>query len=79
MTLSVQQAHERLGHINERMMKEIVKSFGWKLTGSDKLNCAACTAGKAKLKSLKKASVPDPNDETSGYRAYLDISMVKKK
>ena len=35
-------------------------------------------AGKAKQKSLKKLSVPDPEDEKDGYRAYLDISTIKK-
>ena len=78
VTMSVQQVHERLVHINERMTKEIANSLGWKLTGSDKLNCASCAAGKAKQKSLKKVSVPDPNDKVNGYRAYLEISTVKK-
>ena len=54
------------------------KSLGWKHTSNDKLNCAACAAGKAKQNSHKKVSVPDLNDEANGYRAYLDISMVKK-
>ena len=78
LTMSVQQAHERLGHINETMMKEIAKSLGWKLTSSKKLNYATCAEGKAKQKSLKKVNVPDPNDEANGYRAYLDISTVEE-
>ena len=51
--LSIQQAHERLGHINERATKEIAKSLGWKLNGNQTLNCVACAAGKAKQKLLK--------------------------
>ena len=27
--MSVQQTHERLGHINKRVMKEIAKNLGW--------------------------------------------------
>ena len=42
------------------------------------LNCAPCMAGKAKQKSLKKPSDPDPKDEKSRYRAYLNISTIKK-
>ena len=76
--MCVQQADEKLGHINERVMKEIAKNLGWSLTDNQPLNCAACMAGKAKHKSLKKVSVPDPEDEKNGYRAYLDISMIKK-
>ena len=39
--LSVQQVHERLGQIDERTTKEMSKSLGWKLTGTQMLNCAA--------------------------------------
>ena len=59
-------------------MKEIAKNLGWILVDKQPLNCAACVAGKAKQKSLKKVSVPDPKDEANRYRAYLDILMVKK-
>ena len=76
--MSVQQAHKKLGQINERAMKEIAKNLGWKLTDNQLLNCAACAAGKAKQKSLKKVSVPDPKDEKNRYRTYLNISMIKK-
>ena len=76
--MSVQQAHEKLGHINESAMKEIAKSLGRSLTDNQPLNCATCTAGKAKQKSLKKVSVPNPEDEKDGYRASLDILMIKK-
>ena len=43
---TIQQVHEKLGHINERAMKEISKELGWELTGNESLNCAACVAGK---------------------------------
>ena len=76
--MSVQQVNKKLGHINERAMKEIAKNLGWGLMDNQLLNCAACAAGKAKQKSLKKASVSDPKDEENGYRAYLDFSMIKK-
>ena len=31
VTLSIQQAHERLGHISERTTKENARNLGWKL------------------------------------------------
>ena len=72
--MSIQQAHEKLGHISERATKEIAK----KLMDNQPLNYAACMVGKGKQKSLKKVSVPDPKDEVNGDRANLNISMVKR-
>ena len=34
--------------------------------------------GKSKTKTLNKVKIPDPDDEKNWYRAYLDISTVKK-
>ena len=65
--MSVQQAHEKMGHINERATKEIAKNLGWLPTDNQPLNCAACVAGKAKQKSLKKVGILDPDDEKDGY------------
>ena len=63
--MSVQQAHKKLGHINERATKEIAKNLGWQLMDKQPLNCAACVAGKVKQKLLKKVSVPDSKDEAN--------------
>ena len=77
--MSGQLAHEKLGHINKTATKEISKSLGWSLRDNQLLNCATCMAGKAKLQLFKKARVLDPEDEKDGFRAYLDISTIKKK
>ena len=79
VTMMVQQAHERLGHINERTTKEITKALEWKLTNVTKLNCASCAAGKVKQKSLEKIKIVDPDNEKEGYRAYLDLSIKKNE
>ena len=76
--MSVLQAHEKLGHINARATVQIAESLGWVLTGNQTINCVSCAAGKAKQKSLNKVKIPDPDDEKNWYRAYLDISTVKK-
>ena len=68
------QAHEKLGHINKCTMKEISKVLGWVLSDMKTLNGAA---GKAKQKSLKKVIFVEPNDEKHGYKAYLNLLMVK--
>ena len=72
------QVHEKLGHINKCTTKDISKSLGWEVTKVQSLNCSSCTAGKAKRKSLKKVTVVDSGNEKDGYRAYLDLSTVKK-
>ena len=76
--MSVLQAHEKLGHINACVTVEIADSLGWTLTGNRTINCASCATGKAKQKSFNKVKIPDPDDEKHWYRAYLDISTVKK-
>ena len=76
--MSVLQAHKKLEHINARATVQIAESLGWVLTGNQTINCASCTTGKAKQKSLNKVKIPDPDDKKNWYRAYLDISTVKK-
>ena len=76
--MSVLQAHEKLRHINACVTVQIADSLGWVLTRDRAINCALCATGKAKQKSLNKVKIPDPDDEKHWYRAYLDISMVKK-
>ena len=76
--MMLMQAHERLGHINEHTTKEIIKVLSLKLTNMKTLNCASCAAGKAKQKSLKNINFVEPDDEKDGYRAYLDLSTIKK-
>ena len=78
VVLTVHQVQERLGHINERSTKEIAEALGWKLADAAKLNCSSCAAGKAKQKSFKKVLIVDPDNEKEGYRAYLDLSTIKK-
>ena len=76
--MTLKQVHEKLGHINECATKDISKLLGCELTKVQSLNCSSCPAGKAKQKSLKKVTVVDSGDEKDGYRAYLDLLMVKK-
>ena len=76
--MTLMQAHEKVGHINECATREISKVLGWTLTDMKALNCPSCAAGKAKQKSLKKVNFVEPDDEKDGYRAYLNLSTMKK-
>ena len=48
------------------------------LTDAAKLNCSSCASSKAKQKSLNKIKIVDPDDEKEEYRAYVDLSTIKK-
>ena len=76
--MSVLQAHKKLRHINACVTVQITDSLGWILTKNQTINCALCATGKATQKLLNKVNIPDPDNEKHWYRAYLDISTVKK-
>ena len=52
--MTLMQAHEKLGHINECATKEILKALGWELTDMRALNCASCAAGKQSKSCLRR-------------------------
>jgi hypothetical protein len=54
-TLTIQQAHDKFGHVGGDKTKEIAKALNIKITkGKVMLPCAACAAGKAKQKNIKR-------------------------
>ena len=44
--MSVQQAHEKMGYINERVMKEIAMNLGWSLTYTQSTIELCCLHGR---------------------------------
>ena len=54
------------------------KVLSWKLTDMKALNSAFFAAGKAKQKLLKEVNLVEPDDEKDGYRAYCNVSTIKK-
>ena len=76
LALTVNQAHSRLGHMNEDRTRKTAKTLGWTLKPGAFMVCNGCTEGKAKQKNVPqetdyfKATKDDP-------RVYLDISTVR--
>jgi len=73
--MTMQQAHERLGHCGGDVTRLAVKQLGWEVTGTQK-PCDACAAGKAKQKNVPKEKAEDTKDSVN--RIFLDIATVKK-
>ncbi|KAL7577787.1 hypothetical protein ACA910_010543 [Epithemia clementina (nom. ined.)] len=75
---TIQQAHDKFGHIRTNKTKEIAKALQINIKkGKVMLPCAACAAGKAKQKNIKQAK---PLKQKRGqHRAYLDIASIRKK
>ena len=74
--MSIDVAHELLGHTDERRTRETAKHLGWELKEGKMKPCGACTAGKAKQKSVPKESTHQVA-KSNGERVFLDIATVK--
>ena len=80
--MTIEQAHEKLGHIGEKAVIETAKKLGWKLTKTTMPKCAARAAGKAKQKNLPRNEAGEDDrerDDEKQLRAYLDMASIKKK
>ena len=77
LQLTVQKAHEFLGHPDEAKTRLAAKVLNWNLTRGGLKPCEACAAGKAKQKNVPKESVHVPATMPA-ERVFLDISTVKK-
>ena len=53
-TMTFRQAHDRLGHMSDATTRETAKRLGLHITKMQTLPCAACAAGKAKQKNIKR-------------------------
>ena len=78
ISMSIQQAHHRLGHINEDATRATAKHLGWTITRGTLGPCESCSIGKAKQKNLpqgkyNRSKTTDPQTR----RVFLDISSVK--
>jgi hypothetical protein len=75
--MSVQKAHDMLGHINEKAVRKTAIALGWELTCGTLGVCEPCTEAKAKQKNRPRHpdAPPSTKDEK---RIYLDIATIKK-
>ena len=74
-SISYDQLHEKLGHINHEQVKQTAKALGWNLTGNTKEKCDNCAIGKAHQANISKKE----KDRASkpGERLFLDINSVQ--
>jgi len=69
--ISVDKAHEILGHPDESRTRKVAKVLGWELNKGSLKPCRGCTIAKAKQKNVIKESEHIPTKESHG-RIYLD-------
>jgi hypothetical protein len=78
-TMTIEQAHVRLGHSSEGATRKTAKALNWTLTKATLKPCDACAAAKAKQKNLPKASSMAPsNTKKNESRIYLDIATINR-
>jgi hypothetical protein len=52
--MSIQKAHDKLGHMSEALTRKAAKSLNWDLTPGTLEPCESCAAGKARQKNVPK-------------------------
>jgi hypothetical protein len=75
--MTMQQAHDKLGHCNKDMTHKAAKTLGIELSRGSLGPCAAYISGKAKQKAVPKCSKHVPSAENIG-RMFLDIVTIKQ-
>ena len=74
--ISIQLAHDILGHMDEERTRLAEKFLEYELTRGKLKPCEECTADKTKQKKLTKSSDHVPVKENYG-KILLDISTIK--
>ena len=77
LQLTIQKAHEFLGHPSEATTRWAAKVLNWNLARGGMKPCEACAAAKAKQKNVPKASEHIPASKPA-ERIYIDIATVRK-
>jgi hypothetical protein len=78
-TMTIEQAHVRLGHSSEDATRKTAKALNWTLTKGTLKPCDACAAAKAKQKNVPKTSSMAPsNTKKDESRIYLDIATINR-
>jgi hypothetical protein len=77
MTMTITQAHGKLGHCNDATRK-VAEQLGWKLKPGTLKSCKACAAAKAKQKDVPQVSEGKPVEDGKNC-IYLDIAMLKQR
>ena len=75
--ITMQQAHDHLGHMSEQATEATACALKIPIKDGALKQCAACAAGKAKQKCIKR--IVTTKQKLGQRRAFLDIATVRKK
>ena len=74
--MTVQKAHQMLGHSNEAATRKTAKLLGWTLSPGELKVCESCAKDKGKQKNVNKSS--EAEKATKPFqRVFLDIKSIK--
>jgi hypothetical protein len=76
--LTIQQAHDKLGHCDEDLTRKAANQLEWELTPGSLGPFEACAARKARQKNIPK-HCDDEKIKKVESQIYLDIATVKHK
>jgi len=74
--LSMNQAHERLGHANKDAAREMVNGLNLNVIPGNMRVCWACTVAKMKQKNVVQFSMHE-RITVPGERVFVDVSSIK--
>lgn len=75
-TVSINMAHEQLGHLNEDATRKVAKQLGWTITKGSFYACESCAIGKAKQKTVKNPEAPKEKSPVVNGCIYLDLTRI---
>ena len=76
VSMTADEAHQKLGHVSQKSVVAISKYLGWKIKGTA-TQCEACAVGKARQRNVEKRSKHIIAKE-AGERIFLDIASIKE-
>ena len=79
LKLSVNKAHELLGHPGEASTREGASAMGWILTRGSFKKCEHCARAKSRRKPVPQEGNMDNKATAPGERIFLDITSIRKK
>ena len=78
--ITVQDLHDRLGHIGEEQTKKIAKELGLTISKKRPFHvCTACTLGKIKRKKIVQFNIEHERAKNNNERVYLDVGWLRPK
>jgi hypothetical protein len=83
--MTIEEAHERLGHQDEESTRKIATRLGWKIKSETMEKCKACVADERKYRDVPKCSgsgsvtSTQENERTGVNRIYLGTVTVRQE